>query len=357
MIFYNNGNTYILSSFFLNQMAEKSRLLDVAELIAGHLCQRGIDQYCRETGITKEDFVAFEPQDSEGEVFAVDGSNIMVCDWSAANLNKIRAGYAVYRGREWQRTVITYDDVFLADAESYAWQFVPDLEHSFGISRISLEESDLDRLSTYFREMQEYIALNEAISVAQPGDLVLHDGGFDVFEPLRTVLQKVIRSAQRRNVDLLGISKSSTLFWGKGLSRPLVQHTGWAGGIFLPDMPWYVSLKGKGAKPEPKWDGETLIVRFDGGSSHAFKVDVPSYLRDRIGPALAKAAACSCSAECLGYPHPLFRAHRDIRISSQEKELLLLELMDLLSVRGVGEQQVRTMMQDFHDVLEMRQGF
>jgi len=328
----------------------------VAELIAGQLYQRGTDQYCRKTGITREDFVTLEPQDFEGEVFAVDGSNIMVCDWSAANLNKIRAGYAVYRGSEWQRTVITYDDVFLADAQSYAWQFEQDLESSFGISRIFLEESDLDRLSTYFRELQEYIALSEAISVAQPGDIVLHDGGFDVFEPLRTVLQRVIRSAEEKEVDLLGISKSSTLFWGKGLSLPLVQHTGLAGSIFIPGRPWYLPLRGKGVMPEPKWDGQTLIVRFDGESSRAFKVDAPSYLADRIGPALAKAAACSCSAECLGYPHPLFRAHRDIRISSQEKELLFLELMDLLSKRGVKAQQVRMMMQDFHDVLEMRQG-
>jgi hypothetical protein len=61
--------------------------------------------------------MAIEPIDFDGDIHAIDGSNIVVCDWSVAHLNRIRAGYAVYKGRNWRRTVITYDDVFLADPE------------------------------------------------------------------------------------------------------------------------------------------------------------------------------------------------------------------------------------------------
>ena len=96
-------------------MLSDRRLSVVAELIRDHVSLDGIDRYCAETGVQSRDFVSVEPSEFDGEVFAIDGSNVSICSWSAANLNLIRAGYAVYRGRDWQRTVITYDDIFLAD--------------------------------------------------------------------------------------------------------------------------------------------------------------------------------------------------------------------------------------------------
>ncbi len=327
----------------------------MAELIRDHIALTGIDEYCTKTGVCRDDFVSVEPCGFEGEIFAVDGSNVVVCDWSVANLNKICAGYAVYRGTSWQRTVITYDDVFLADPEGYSQQFEPYLQGIFGLKSITLKESDLDRLSTYFREMHEYIALKEAISEAHAGDLILYDGGFAVFEPLRSILKSIIGDAEEKDVDLLGISKSSAIYWGDGVSRPFVQHTSHAGMVFAPETPWYISLKGKKVKPEPYWDGgETFIVKFDGHSELAFRVDVPSYLVDRIGLALGKLSPCSCSAESFGYPHSLFRAHRDIRITDEEGAFLRLKLMDMLSDMGLNDLQIRLLMQDYHDVMEMR---
>ncbi len=336
---------------------EKGRLSTVAERIKNHISVSSIDQYCVETGVCKEDFIVIEPRSFQGEVFAIDGSNVVVCDWSVARLNKICAGYAVYRGTDWQRTVITYDDVFLADPEGYMEQFEPFLKGIFKRESFTLKESDLDRLSTYFRELQEYIALKEAIGEARPGDLILYDGGFDVFEPLRGILKGIIRDAEEKGVDLLGVSKSSAIYWGSGISRPFVYHTGTAGSMLAPGMTWYISIKGKKVKPQPDWDGgEAFVTKFDGRSERAFRVDVPSYLVDRAGSVLGKLVNCSCSAECLGYPHALFRAHRDIRITDQEGAFLRLKLMDMLYDMGLGESQVRGLMQDYHDVMEMRSG-
>jgi hypothetical protein len=130
----------------------------VAQLICSHISLDGIDRYLAETGVQSCDFVAVEPSDHEGEIFAVDGSNATICNWSAANVNLIRAGYAVYRGRVWRRTVITFDDLLLADPKLCKNMFDPDLEQFFGLSGIDLKESDLDRLSSYYRELQEYVA-------------------------------------------------------------------------------------------------------------------------------------------------------------------------------------------------------
>lgn len=337
-------------------MLEKSRLSAAAELIRDRVTLGGIDQYCLETGISPADFVALQPVDFEGQVFAVDGSNVAVCDWSVANLNHIRAGYVVYRGPEWNRTVITYDDVFLADPHNYASQFECNLKGIFGLEGFVLKEMELDRLSTYFRELQEYIALKDAIDAAEPDDLILYDGGFTWKErPLGKVLASIFAAAEKKGVDLLGISKSSSLSWGLEFSRPLVQHTGYAGSQLMPGMPWCINLKGKEVSAGAEgWDGQLYVVRFDGRSDRAFRVDVPSYLDRRARFALSKASTHACSAECLGYPHALFRAHRDIRIAGQEGQFLRLKLLDLLGEMGMTESQVRILMQDFHDVLEMR---
>ena len=93
-------------------MLGNRRLVSAAKLISDHLALSGVYQYCAETGIEKKDFKAIEPKDFGGEIYAIDGSNAVICDWSVANLNLIRAGNAVYKGRSWQRTVITFDDVF-----------------------------------------------------------------------------------------------------------------------------------------------------------------------------------------------------------------------------------------------------
>ncbi len=336
-------------------MLDNSRLSAVAELIRDHISLDSLDLYYAKTGVCRQDFVVIDPLEFEGEIFAVDGSNVAVCSWSVANLNLIRAGYADYRGREWRRTVITYDDVFVADPRICSDQFDPYLEQIFGLKGIDLKESDLERLSTYFRELQEYIAIADAIAEARPGDLILYDGSFDVFEPLRSVLSIVFERAKEKDVALLAISKSSTLSWGEEISLPFVQHTSRAGSLMLPGVPWYLCLKDKLVDHgQGRWDGETYIARFDGRSEHAFRVDAPSFIEDRIGSVLGRLAAYSCSSECLGYPHALFRAHRDIRITDQEGGFLWLKLMEMLGEMGLDQSQVRILMQDFHDLLEMR---
>ncbi len=356
MPFYNHQNPYIPGSVSFFRMLEESRLMAVAELIRDHISLDSLDRFCATTGIAQEDFVALEPCEFEGEIYAVDGSNVAVCGWSVASLNLIRAGYAVYQGRSWKKTVVTYDDIFLADPMICAKAFDSYLEGIFGLPGIDLKESDLDRLSTYFRELQEYVALNDAVGEARAGDLILYDGSFDVFEPLRGALLTVFRRAEDKGVALLAVSKSSTLCWGDGISLPFVQHTAYAGSLLAPGVPWYLRLRDKNVEAQGKWDGETCIVRFDANSDLAFRVDAPSYFADDIGYALCRLSAYSCSAECLGYPHALFRAHRDIRITDQEKGIHRLRLMEMLAEMGMSQSQVRMLVQDYHDVLEMRPG-
>jgi hypothetical protein len=336
-------------------MPGKERLAAAAELIRSCISTEGIEEYFAETGVAREDFQPLEPCPFQGEIFAVDGSNMVVFDWSAASLNMVRAGYAVYRGRDWQRTAITFDDIFLADPIGYAQQFDSHLQR-FGLQGFSLRETELERLSSYFRELAEYVALCEAVNEAQRGDLVLYDGGFTWKDrPLGRVLEEIFLLAEERCVDLVGISKSSSLSWGRDVARPLLPYTSNVGSLLLPGRSWFLGLDGKRVSAAMEgWDGEIFLAKLEGRSRRAFRVDLPCYLLDHVPSTLGKVASYSCSAECLGYPHALFRAHRDLKISLQERNFLRLELMDLLGSIGLDESQVRMLLQDYHEVMEMR---
>ena len=339
-------------------MEDRGRLSIIAEIIRDHILLDGLDQFRIQTGIEKDDFAIVKPSNFSGEVFAIDGSNAMLCSYFTANVNLIRAGYAVYRMRQWQRTVVTFDDFFLADPKLSRTNFDPYLKHFFGLDGIDLKESDLDRISSYYREMQEYVAINDALEQSQPGDIILYDGSFDVFEPLREVLAVIFSRASEKGVAILAVAKSSSLSWGVEITLPFVQHAGMAGSQFLPGEAWYLSLNDKkiGAGLG-KWGGQTYVVRFCGESEDAFRVDVPAYVGDEMGRILGKLADHCSSAECLGYPHALFRAHRDIRITEEERMAARERLMAELSRLGISYQKIRMIMQDYHDILEMRTRF
>jgi hypothetical protein len=339
-------------------MEDKNRLSLVAEMIRDHISLDGMDRYLAETGVQSCDFVPLEPCEFTGEIFAVDGSNASICNWSTANVNLIRAGYAVYQGRVWRRTVITFDDVFLADPKQCKIMFDPYLKEFFDLDGVDLKESDLDRLSSYYRELQEYVAINDALGEAHAGDIILYDGSFDVFELLRGALATIFARAEQKSVALLAVAKSSSLFWGEEISMPFVQHTSMAGSLLLPGVAWYLSLKDKKVDADQgRWNGQTYIVRFCGQSEHAFRVDAPSFLQSKMAMVLGKLAAYSCSSECLGYPHALFRAHRDIRITEEEGAAVRQKLMAQLLEMGMPHSEIRILMQDFHDILEMKSGF
>lgn len=338
-------------------MVEKRKLAAIADIMRDYVSIGGEEKYYSETGIVEDDFIPIHRREFDGNIFAIDGSNVVLFDWAVANVNHIRAGYVVYKGTEWQRTVITYDDLFVADKKNYRKEFDLYLKGIFGLEGLDLSETELDRLTSYFRELQEYIALYVAISEAGEGDLVLYDGGFHLWvSPYQKVLDSLFQQAEKRGVDTLGISKSSTFSWGADVSRPFIQNTHYFGSKLIPNMPWYIDLMGRNIDPKPdgSWAGGIYVAKFHEDSDRGFRVDVPIQVVDHIDTALGHIARYSNSAESLGYPHALFRAHREIRIQDEERRFLRFELMDELGRAGFNESKLRSFLVDYHETLEMR---
>jgi NurA domain len=338
-------------------MLRKNGFEAFADLLSDCVSPEGFRQFYESTGVCQEDFNQIQPQNFQEHIYAVDGSNAVIFSWAVASLNWIRAGYVTYHNRIWQRTVLTYDDAFLASAQEYAEQFGLYLTSIFGLKVLELEETELDRLSSYFRELQEYIALLDALYHANSGDLILYDGGFVHWKSrlLKGALEVIFKEANEKHIDILGISKSSTFAWGPSFSRPFVQFAGLVGDHIAPQKPWYICLNKKIVQPNPDgWEGKTYIVRFSGASDWAFRVDAPFFVAEHINNTLGKLVDCASSAECYGYPHALFRAHREIRITNQERDTQKLKLLNSLGKRGFNEIQLRSLLLDYHNVIEFK---
>jgi hypothetical protein len=351
-------------------MVEASRLASIADRIKPYFRMVELDSYFEYAGISREEFKSIEEiANFDGNVYAVDGSNVASISFGTnITLNYIRAGYVVYKGTHWQKTVITYDDLFLASPSNYSEFFERDLKRklnvNFGAKRFELKKTELDRISSYFRDLQEYIALQAALQNTKENDVILYDGSFSVWENSRHLgeaLDRIFQAAEEKRVDIIGVSKSTELSWGNDLERPsFIKNTEYIGSIYWPNSPWYVDItdnkKIKGLSKTWIGKGKTFVVKFNSGSDFAFKVDLPRYVANHSEVALSKIARYSDSAECQGYPHALFRAHRDIRIDMQEKALENKRLFNELCKRGVTETQIRRMLIDFHNVLEMKPG-
>ncbi|MBN1322848.1 MAG: DNA double-strand break repair nuclease NurA [Methanotrichaceae archaeon] len=332
-------------------MMERKALEEVALAIKERLKLESSEQFMEATGIEKSDYKPLTVEEFDGLTFAVDGSNLSICDWSIAQANLIRAGYVVYRGKAWQRTKTTFDRIFLADRRSYRDQFLPYMKAFFGLDTLALKETELDRLTTYFREMQEYIALSLALDEARKGDLLLYDGGLSQWKerPFGGALDAIFSKAEERGVSLLGISKSSTLSWGEEISRPFIQHAAILGERLLPEKAWYLEVGEKRIDPRPGGAVRSYVARFHPRASRAFRVDAPS--GDGIDLALSHAAGYSGSAESLGYPHALFRAHHEMRIGRDEGALLRLFLMEELGRSGLELDEAEVSL-DYHEILD-----
>lgn len=338
-------------------MIDKKKLAEIADIIKDYFLPVDSGEYEAETGISRNDFRQINlTSDLDGDIYAIDGSNVVVFDLGNVNVNYIRAGYVVYRGTKWHKTVITYNDLFAADRKNYVHYFNRYRKGIFGLDesfRLKSEE-ELDRISTFFRDLQEYVAISEALGDAKEGDIVLYDGGFALWRDpyYREVFNWLFKKAEDKNVDLLGISKSSKLSWGREISKPLVKSTNYIGSQSSPDKPWYVKLSDKRVIGDDSWHGRTYIAKFHPKSTHAFRVDAPTYVVNHINTTLSHVCAYSQSAESLGYPHALFRAHHDIRIPTHERNFIRLSLFDKLGDLGLNEQQIRSAL-DYHEILDM----
>ena len=207
---------------------------------------------------------------------------------------------------------------------------------------------DIGRPVDFLRECAEWREVRDTILAATAGDLVLVDGSLHG-SPLIPAgfVREVHREAVDRGVLLAGVVKASTLFWGR--NAPLVTLLKRRGDRERGAAPWAARISTDPAFAR-LYLGEIFVAHLAPTASHAFRVDVA---RGPEGPQeiLGRLAGCAGDPAFVGYPYPLARAHQAARVSGYSVADLRRAFRSSLADHGMGEDDIETLFQDFHEVL------
>jgi hypothetical protein len=207
---------------------------------------------------------------------------------------------------------------------------------------------DIPRPVDFLRECAEWREVRRTVRQAERGAIVLVDGSLHG-GPLIPAgfVRDTHQEAVARGVSLAGVVKASTLFWGR--NAPLVTLLKRRGDRERGPTPWTARIS-----TDPTFArlyvGEIFVAHLAPTAPHAFRVDVAR------GPApaeevLARLAGVAGDPAFVGYPYPLARAHQAARVSGYAVADLRRSFRASLSRHGMSEDDVETLFQDFHEVL------
>jgi hypothetical protein len=207
---------------------------------------------------------------------------------------------------------------------------------------------DIPRPVDFLRECAEWSEVRRTVRQAERGSLVLVDGslhGGRLIPP--GFVRETHQEAVARGIALAGVVKASTLFWGR--NAPLVTLLKRRGDRERGATPWIARIS-----TDPTFArlylGDIYVAHMAPTARHAFRVDVAH------GPVpaqevLSRLAGLAGDPAFIGYPYPLARAHQAARVSGYAVADLRRSFRDSLSRHGMTEEDVETLFQDFHEVL------
>lgn len=281
-----------------------------------------------------------------GTVWAVDGGSCIVADGRSFQVAAFRAARVRFtRGQTAtvERPPLIVRAVEPEEMERSARAILTDL---CGAEPERLP--DLPRPVDALREWAEWAEVARTVRAADRGDLVLVDGSLHG-GPLvpQIVVQRVHEQALARGVSLAGVVKASTLYWGR--NAPLVTLLKRRGDREVGSSRWAARIS-----TDPVFGrlyvGDIFVAHLAPTASHAFRVDVA---RGRgLGPSvLGRLAAVADDPAFVGYPYPLARAHQAARVTGYDVVDIRRAFREALSRRGMVEDDVELLFQDFHEVL------
>jgi hypothetical protein len=281
-----------------------------------------------------------------GTVWSVDGGSCLLADGRSFQVAAFRAARVRFRGGATDLVEAPPLDVRALSTEEMAAIYSQQIE--LLEAPMPDRPPDIPRPVDFLRECAEWRMVRSTVREASRGDLVLVDGslhGGPLVPP--EVVRSVHQEAVSRGISLAGVVKASTLFWGR--NAPLVGLLKRRGDRELGRARWAARIS-----TDPRFErlyvGEIFVAHLAPTAPHAFRVDVargPAPPEDVLG----RLAGAAGDAAFVGYPYPLARAHRAARVSGYAVADLRRSFRDALSRRGMGEDDIETLFQDFHDIL------
>jgi hypothetical protein len=281
-----------------------------------------------------------------GTVWAVDGGSSVIADGRSFQVAACRAARVRFSGGATDVVESPPLSVRALSRDEMRRIYLEELE-AMGIAPPA-DIPEVPRPVDFLREAAEWQTVRRTVDEASPGDIVLVDGslhGGPLIPP--DLVRRTHAEAMERGVLLAGVVKASTLFWGR--NAPLVTLLKRRGDRELDRTTWVTRIS-----TDPTFArlylGDIFVAHLAPTAAHAFRVDVARGPEDPR-EVLARLAGCSGDPAFVGYPYPLARAHQAARVSGYAAADLRRAFRGALSYRGMPEDDIETLFQDFHEVL------
>ena len=281
-----------------------------------------------------------------GRVWAVDGGSCVVADGRSFHVVAYRAARVAFEGG-----VTHVIETPPLTVRALSPEAMRSLARALLLELCGSEPEQLPetpRPVDALREWAEWAEVGRTVREAERDDLVLVDGslhGGPLVPP--NVVRRVHQDALDRGVHLAGVVKASTLYWGR--NAPLVTLLKRRGDRELGRSPWAARISTASVFAR-LYIGDIFVAHLAPTAPYAFRVDVAS------GPApadevLGRLAGLADDPAFVGYPYPLARAHQAARVSGYDVVDVRRAFRDALSRRGMSEDDIEVLFQDFHEVL------
>ena len=302
--------------------------------------ERNLDQLVFEH-IPKVDF--------SGKVASIDGGSAGILSGRSFLVGAYRAGYTIFsNGKRLHEKVqpLQFSVVTTKNKEELYRQAYSDLT-----GHPASETPEMDKILDRLRLFAEWKLTDEVLPKLNKGDVLLIDGSLRATVAIPdNYLEEITRRASENGVILVGVSKSTTLYWGdKSPLLPAVVKRAQTQGI---EHPWYSKIGDlKRELEQSHWFGTVYIAKFKASSDFAFRVDVNRLQQQSEAETFGILSHLSSDPVILGYPYPLAATHQSVRIHPTEIEDIRYRLQRKALESGITESDWDLLFKDFHLIL------
>jgi hypothetical protein len=198
------------------------------------------------------------------------------------------------------------------------------------------------------RDWAEWRQISECVSTCDPGGVVLVDGDLQPdWRIPSSWLASLLARAASRGVTLVGVTKHSSLSWGRA---PLLgQLERRAEDALGPRARWWAPVAR--TRPDVTPGIQVVVARLDPDARFSFRVDLPG---DVVDPAQVLGWLCDLSNDAAfpGYPYPLSVVDRLAACSGWVRDEAWDQIRSGLDLAGVPADVQERAFADRHRLME-----
>lgn len=303
-------------------------------------------------------FNVIKEEEPKGKAAAVDGGSATVVKGRSFLIGVYRVGAVIYqKGERIDQRIVPLRMEIISQAnlsEIYisAFRELTGEEPS--------EAPGMDKILDRLRSFSEWRLAQEMLEDMESGDMLLIDGSLkaSIAPPYNFLLQFTQR-ARDKGVHLVGVTKTSTLYWGD--KAPLIPAVMKRGEKFHPRAKWFCQLSDRVSHAihageqiqatTSSYFGKIFVAKLKASSGFGFRIDVNRFDPVDADTIFSFLSHLSGDPAFLGYPYPLAAVHNISRITLSEIEDIRYKLQSRAFEKGISTSDWDLLFTDFHEIL------